>query len=105
MVAAIDSGQNIRFPAKTSNYSMEVFCVVRQMLAAAILQGLCPPFTIEIRDRSGRLFRTAEIYADRQGELRGGLDICDCAHLEFPLTVKLRGRSGAELARSVDRAV
>jgi hypothetical protein len=93
----------IRFPAKIPNDSPEVFLTVRQMLMASCLKGFEPPFTVEIRDASGELFDTAQIYADEEGEFRGGRHLCNCAHARFPVTIKLISQSGAELTATVQR--
>jgi hypothetical protein len=102
--SATGGSRHIRFPAKIPNDSPEVFATVRHMLAAASTEGLEPPFTVEIRDASGELFDKAEIDADEQGEFRGGRDICHCAHLTFPVTIKLTSQSGSELTATVQRS-
>jgi hypothetical protein len=97
------SSRYIRFPARMANDSPEVFSTVRQMLVDSSLKGLEPPFTVEIRDAGGELSNTAEIYADEEGEFRGGRDICNCAHLKFPLTIRLISRDGTEQTATVLR--
>ncbi len=55
------------------------------------------PFRCKRGDRNG------EPYQIGAGELRGGRDVADCAHLPFPVTVKLTDRNGVQLVEVVRR--
>jgi hypothetical protein len=102
--ASTTSGsRHIRFPGKLPAFAPEVYSNVRQLLVASCVQGLEPPFTVEIRDADGELFGTAEIYADDDGEFRGGRNIADCAHVKFPVTIRLISQSGAGLTTIVQQ--
>ncbi|MFY9582914.1 MAG: hypothetical protein WAR21_00300 [Candidatus Acidiferrales bacterium] len=102
--AAACGSRYIQFPARLPEVSQEVYSAVRGMLVAAAMKSLEPPFTVEVRDAEGKLFGTREIYVDNDGDLRGGRDVADCAHLPFPVTVKLADRNGVELVEVVGRS-
>jgi hypothetical protein len=94
----------IRFPAaQIPGFAPEVFLGIREMLAVSSLRGFEAPFTVEVRDADGELFGTAEIYADDDGEFRGGRSVADCAHIKFPVTIRLISQCGAGLAAIVER--
>jgi hypothetical protein len=101
--AATHGSSYIRFPAQIPSFAPEVFSSIREMLAVSSLHGFESPFTIEIRDADGELFGTAEIYADADGEFRGGRNIANCAYIKFPVTIKIISQCGVELAAEVQR--
>ena len=101
--AAACGSRYIQFPARLPEVSQEVYSAVRSMLVAAAMKSLEPPFTVEVWDAEGELFATREIHVDSDGDLRGGRDVADCAHLPFPVTIKLTDHNGVQLVEVVRR--
>jgi hypothetical protein len=91
----------VKAESDSPNYSPEVHVAAMKILTDSVAKGIQVPFTIEVLDSKGRLFKATEVR--RQGhQLRGSPEIFDCAHLTFPVTVKLVGHNGLEIAELVE---
>jgi hypothetical protein len=93
----------LNFPVKRPNDSPEVLRAIRELLKDACVAGYELPYSIEIRDAKDQLFRTTEVHSDQAGELYGDKSLVNCAHLKFPLTVRLTGTRGETLTTRVHR--
>jgi len=98
-----DEGLHIFFEAERPNFSPEVYLAVLMMVPAAGQQGLQQPFTVEVWDAHGQLFARTEIDPDTVEGCRGASDLVYCAHIPFPVTVKLIDSNGCGFVEVLER--